>query len=68
MLPTLPLDVAGKQIREGDTVVYGNDNGSYLNVSKVWKITPHFVWMKKKTTDKHSARREFRRVAIIEGK
>lgn len=68
MLPTLPLDVAGKQIREGDAVVYGNDNGSCLNVSTVWKITPCFVWMKKKTTDDYSARREFRRVAVIGSK
>lgn len=43
MLPNLPLDVNNKQIREGDTVVFGADNGSYLHVGKVFKITPCFV-------------------------
>lgn len=39
MLPNLPLDVDGKLIRVGARVVYGSDNGSYLRISKIWKIT-----------------------------
>lgn len=67
MLPTLPLDVNNKQIREGDTVVFGADNGSYLHVGKVFKITPCFVWMKLPYPfDAGNFRREFRRVAVLE--
>lgn len=66
MLPNLPLDVNNKQIRVGDTVVFGADNGSYLHVAKVYKITPCFVWMKLAYPfDQGSFRRDFRRVAII---
>lgn len=65
MLPNLPLDVNNKQIREGDTVVFGADNGSYLHVGKVVKITPCFVWMKVQPHSHHNFRRDFRRVAII---
>lgn len=65
MLPNLPLDVDGKLIRVGDKVVYGADNGSYLTVSTVWKITDCFVWMKENPNNKHSSRREFRRVAVL---
>lgn len=65
MLPNLPLDVNNKQIREGDTVAFGADNGSYLHVGKVVKITPCFVWMKVQPLGHHNFRRDFRRVAII---
>lgn len=66
MLPNLPLDVDGKLIRVGDKVVYGAVIGSYLTVSTVWKITDCFVWMKTSPINKHSsARREFRRVAVL---
>lgn len=68
MLPNLPLDVDGKLIRIGDKVVYGADNGSYLTVSTVWKITDCFVWMKTNLNNTYSARREFRRVAVLENK
>lgn len=65
MLPTLPLDVNGKQIREGDKVVFGADNGSYLYSGEVVKITPCFAWMKIPMATGRLWRREFRRVAII---
>lgn len=68
MLPNLPLDVNNKQIREGDTVVFGADNGSYLYVGKVYKITPCFVWMKVQPLSNNSFRRDFRRVAVLENK
>jgi hypothetical protein len=67
MLPNLPLDVDGKLIRVGDKVVFGADNGSYLHVGKVDKITPCFVWMKLPYPfHERSWRREFRRVAVIQ--
>jgi positive regulator of sigma E activity len=65
MLPNLPLDVNGKQIREGDKVVFGADNGSYLYSGEVVKITPCFAWMKIPMVSHKLWRREFRRVAII---
>lgn len=69
MLPNLPLDVNNKQIREGDTVVFGADNGSYLHVGKVVKITPCFVWMKlPKPFHEVTWRRAFSRVAVLENK
>jgi hypothetical protein len=64
MLPTLPLDVNNTQIREGDNVVFGADNGSYLYTGKVFKITPCFAWMKVEP-NAIIFRREFRRVAVI---
>lgn len=64
MLPNLPLDVNGTQIRVGDKVVFGADNGSTLFVSTVYKITPCFVWMRSTPTS-YTWRREFRRVAVI---
>lgn len=69
MLPTLPLDVDGKQIRIGNKVIFGADNGSYLHVGIVINITPCFVWMKLEhdpSKCNHTYRRDFRRVAIIE--
>lgn len=67
MLPNLPLDVNNKQIREGDTVVFGSDNGSYLYVGNVYKITPCFAWMKlPKPFHVGNWRREFKRVAVLE--
>lgn len=66
MLANLPLDVDGKQIRVGDRVVFGADNGSTLMVSTVWKITGCFVWMKSSPDSTSSSRREFRRVAVLE--
>lgn len=69
MLPTLPLDVDGKQIRVGDTVVFGENNGSYLHVGRVYKITPCFAWMELvNSPNKFKYRREFRRVAVIKKK
>lgn len=65
MLPNLPIDVDGKQIRVGDRVVFGADNGSTLIVSTVWKITPCFVWMRQSARSGPSSRREFRRVAVL---
>lgn len=65
MLTNLPLDVDGKLIRIGDKVVFGDDNGSYLRVATVWKITDCFVWMKTNPKSKSSNRREFRRVAVL---
>lgn len=46
MLPNLPLDVDGKQIRVGDKVVFGITGGSALIVGEVCKIRPCFVWIK----------------------
>lgn len=66
MLANLPLDIDGKQIRVGDRVVFGADNGSTLIVSTVWKITSCFVWMKNNPNSTYSFRREFRRVAVLE--
>lgn len=65
MLPNLPLDVNNRQIRVGDKVVFGADNGSYLYSGEVVKMTPCFVWMKIPMASHKVFRREFRRVAII---
>lgn len=69
MLPSLPLDVTGKQIREGDTVVFPSNDGCGLIFSKVFKITDCFVHMR----DEHFGRewiykRSFRNVYIVKGK
>ena len=66
MLPNLPLDINGKQIRVGDKVVFGADNGSTLIIGEVWKITSCFAWIKS-FVNGHSQRRAFRRVVIIGG-
>ena len=65
MLPTLPLDVNNKQIRIGDKVVFGADNGSYLYSGEVVKMTPCFVWMKIPMVSRKLFRRDFRRVATM---
>lgn len=64
MLPNLPLDVNQKQIRVGDKVTFGADNGSHLYVGTVFKITPCFIWMHS-GVNKFVYRRESSRVAII---
>ncbi|WEM33230.1 hypothetical protein EJP02_169 [Escherichia phage EJP2] len=38
-------DLSGKIVTEGDVVAYGHDNGSTLELGKVYKITPKKVWM-----------------------
>ncbi len=65
MLPNLPLDVNNTQIRVGAKVVFGADNGSYLYVSEVYKITECFVWMKPIIKGHCNFRRNFSRVAVI---
>lgn len=65
MPPNLPLDVNNTQIREGDNVVFGADNGSYLYSGTVYKITSCFAWMKIPMVSHKVFRREFRRVAVI---
>lgn len=65
MLPNLPLDVNNTQIRVGDKVVFGADNGSYLYSGEVVKMTPCFAWMQIPMVSHKTFRREFRRVAVI---
>lgn len=38
-------DVSGKEIKITDTVAFGHDNGSTLQIGKVFKITNKKVWM-----------------------
>ena len=66
MLPNLPLDVKNTQIRIGDKVCWGADNGSYLYFGTVYKITAQFAWMRSDTDpNKRNHRRAFRRVCVI---
>lgn len=40
----VPLDIMGREIKEGDTVVYGvKSEYSTLNVAKVLKVIPYLV-------------------------
>lgn len=67
MLPNLPLDVRNVQIRVGDKVCWGADNGSYLYFGTVYKITSQNVWMNSDTDlNKYNHRRAFRRVCVVE--
>jgi len=45
MLPDLPLDTTGIQIRVGDSVVFASTEGASLVISTVYKITDCFVHM-----------------------
>lgn len=38
-------DVSGKELEINDTVAFGHDNGSTLQIGKVFKITNKKVWM-----------------------
>lgn len=67
MLPNLTLDVKNEQIRIGDKVCWGADNGSYLFFGEVYKITPCFVWMRE-LKGNYNFRRESRRVCVIKSK
>ena len=40
------IDISGKVLKVGDTIVFGHDNGSTLVLGKIYKITPKKVWYK----------------------
>jgi hypothetical protein len=62
-------DLRGARIQIGDTVVYGSDNGSTLQIGVVGKITDKFVYMGSKPDARNTsgmARREHIRVTVLE--
>mgnify|MGYP007067282243 CR=1 FL=1 len=68
MLPTLPLDVTGRQIREGDSVVFPSKDGTSLVIANVSKITPSFVHIESEMFGKvFKYKRSFRNVYIVRG-
>lgn len=69
MLPNLPLDLQGKQIRVGDCIAYSASDSCYMFVGKVVKITNCFVWITPKGfegSSQFNSRREFRQVVTLE--
>lgn len=60
-------DKQGKRLYIGDTVVYGHDNGSSLEVSTIVRLTPMFAWMKKGING-YESRRAYDRVIKLKGK
>lgn len=44
MADIIAKDVGGKTINVGDIIIFGYNNGSTLQLAKVFKITPKKVW------------------------
>lgn len=61
-------DKLGQPLEIGDTVVYGHDNGSSLEIGKVIRLTPQRVWMDKSVQTGRYACRYFDRVVKLKGK
>lgn len=71
MVETKVTDISGQVIKVGDIVAFGHDNGSTLELGKVYKITPRKVWMYQiengVTREDYTRCRDHLRVAKVAG-
>lgn len=61
------LDVNGTHLKVGDSVVFGENNGSTLHAATIIKLTPKYVWMFRKddTARRWIYKRWYDRVARV---
>lgn len=59
------IDVSGKIVLPGDTIAFGHDNGSTLELGKVTKVTPKKVWFTYVNSPGYTGCRDHTRVCKV---